>query len=467
MSQLGADPDELRGAAASMRRASSTLSQLAGGLDQRTRTTGWHGPDARRFRAEWDDRHRPALLTLARDCMRLAGELDRQAREQQRASLDLLAVTPTGPEREVRYTGSIELTVASLNAALQGELSFEDLDDGTVRVGFSRGAGIGLAGSIGGTVDVGIGSDSQVNLPTTGSQAEGKARVGALERHSWVVDRGEVRLLLAQLAVDQAHGLGGGSELMDPKFAETSVGPAGLAWVADKVADVVDGATELVTGHDPGLDDLVQQLTTIPAPERSERLVQLEAVASAGGAIGSLLGAGGNVAVNSTWRTGVGTTRDTTSVIAEFRGGASGAVGGSLLRRFGIYLPADAHTEVFQRFEYVEGPDGRDQVLLTSSTTVGSELEERTVRIDVDDDASATLGSGLREGIRRLARGDLDGATRSFAHLHELVVNADEVEVTERTADVTARNVRGKVKAGTGLTFGISARGRMVELEGR
>lgn len=467
MSQLGADPEGLREVAASMRSASTTLTQLATGIDRRTRATGWHGPDARRFHTEWDDRHRPSLLRLARDCDRHARALDAQLREQQRASQDLLPVTSAGPEREVRFSGSLEATVASVDVALQGDVSIEELGDGTVRLGFSRGAGIGVAGAVGSTVDVGIGSDAQSNLPATGRHAEVKARVGGVERHSWVVDEDDVPLLLAKLAADQAQGALGGIEIMDAKAGDTSVGPPGLSWVLDKAADVVDGATELVTGHDPGLDDLVARFTTIPAPERSEHLVQLELVGSAGGAVGGLLGAGGNAYATGTWRVGAGSTRDSTSLIAELRGNASAAVGGSLLRRFGVYLPVDANAELTQRFEYVNGPGGRDHVLITTSTTVGSELEERAVRIDLGEDAPAQVASGLRNAVERLTRGDPEGAARAFGFLHEVVFNADDVEITERTAEVTSKNVRGKAKVSAGLTFGISARGRMVEIEAR
>ena len=466
MSQLGADPEELREVAASMRAASSTLDRIAAGIGRRTRVTGWHGPDARRFDAEWDDRHRPALLRLARDCGRLAGTLEDQVRQQQRASRDLLAVTPAGPEREVRFSGSLEATVASVNVALQGELSFEELEDGQVRVGFSRGAGIGVAGSVGATVDVGIGSDAQSNLPTTGGHAEGKARVGAVERHSWVVDEDEVPWLLGKLAVDQAQGVAG-LEIMDPKLPDTSVGPFGLSWALRAGASLVDDAVELATPWETDLEEWAERLSSIPAPERSERLAQVEATVSAGGAIGSVLGAGGNVAAQGAWRAGVGSTRDTSSLIAEFRGNASGAVGGSLLRRFGVYLPADANAELLQRFEYVDGPGGEDHVLITTSTTVGADLEERTVRIDLGDDAPRMVSSGLRNGIERLTRGDLDGAVRSFGFLHEVVFDADEVEITERSAEVTSSNLRGRVKVGAGLSFGVSARGRMVEIEGR
>jgi uncharacterized protein YukE len=466
MSQLGADPEELRGAAASMRRASNTLDQLATGIDRRTRTTAWHGPDARRFRSEWDDRHRPALVRFARDCTHLAGELDRQAREQDRASLDLLAVERSGPDREVRFSGSLELTVASINAALQGELSFEELGDGRVRVGFTKGAGIGVAASVGGSVDFGFGSDAQANLPATGGHAEGKARIGVVERHSWVVEEDEVPWLLGKLAVDHAQGPGA-LELMDPKLPDTSVGPFGLSWALRTGADLIDETVELATPWESDLEGWAERLSTIPAPERTERLAQVEATVSAGGALGSLLGVGGNLAASGTWRAGAGTTRDTTSLIAEFRGNASGAVGGSLLRRFGLYLPADAHAEVFQRFEYVDGPEGQDQVLLTTSSTVGSELEERTVRIHLDDDAPRSVRSGLRNGIERLTRGDLDGAVQSLGVVHEVVFNADDVEITERSAEVSSSNVRGKANAGAGVSFGISARGRVVEIEGR
>ena len=467
MSQLGADLEELRELAASMRTASSTLEHVARGVDRHSHNTGWRGPDARRFHSEWDDRHRPALLRLARDCGHLAGSLDDQARQQQRASTDLLAVTPAGPEREVRFSGSLEATVASVNVALQGELSFEELEDGKVRVGFSRGAGVGVAGSIGATVDLGIGSDAQSNMPATGARAEGKARVGAVERHSWVVDEDEVPFLLAKLAAAQADDALGNFSAMDARAGDTSLGPLGLARALGTAADVVDGAARLLTGHDPGLDDLVDQFTTIPAPERSEHLAQLELTGNAGGAIGSLLGAGANVTATGTWRVGGGTTRDTTSVIAEFHGNASAAVGGSLLRRFGVYLPADANAEVSQRFEYVRGPRGEDHVLIETSTTVGSELEERTVRIDLGDEAPEQVRRGLRNAIDRLTKGDPQGAALSFAFLHEVAFNADDIEITERLADVTSSNLRGKASVGEVLSFGISARGRKVEIERR
>ena len=125
MTQLGADPDDLRGLARSLRSAAGRLDALSVELTRRTRTSGWQGPDAAAFDHRWRAQHQPALRATADGLGGMARRLDQQALEQLRASAGAgagpitdpggtgptgaAAWLPTLPRIEDRYLGNLEL----------------------------------------------------------------------------------------------------------------------------------------------------------------------------------------------------------------------------------------------------------------------------------------------------------------------------------------------------------------------
>lgn len=139
MGALGADAAALERLAGSMRTASRQLSEVALGLERRTRATGWTGPDAARFERDWALRHRPALLALAHRSAGLASSLDHQAAEQRRASASSgppappAPVPPTPrvrrpapvspfPRTEQRFSGGVGVKVGFVTAEFDGDL---------------------------------------------------------------------------------------------------------------------------------------------------------------------------------------------------------------------------------------------------------------------------------------------------------------------------------------------------------
>lgn len=86
MTMYGADIAALRSLAAQLDRAADQLDAHRTFLGNVVQQSPWHGPDADRFRGEWQGRHSPRVATSARLLRETAATVRQNADQQERAS---------------------------------------------------------------------------------------------------------------------------------------------------------------------------------------------------------------------------------------------------------------------------------------------------------------------------------------------------------------------------------------------
>ena len=305
MAQVGADPDDLRALARTLRSAAGQLDDLSIGLARRTRSAGWRGPDADAFESSWQSRHRPALHASSSGLSDLARRAERQAAEQVRASsasgslsaiplLERRTAPVTLPEprpaprnlaglhawprAEQRFAGTVELRVGPVTSAFVGGLTIAELTGGRRRVVLAETLAVGAGAGAGSSVEVGIGGPTAAGAPVSGTSADVGARAGLVHRRSWEVDEADLDGLLARLAVERAGG------------ATTATGDPLV-----RLGAAVDGVVERLTGDDPGWDGVAQLATGVPTPRSTESLTEVQLAGSVGVGLGSLAGLGGRL----------------------------------------------------------------------------------------------------------------------------------------------------------------------------
>lgn len=82
----GADVDQLRQASQGLEQAAEALERSAAAIATHVSRTDWHGPDADRFRGDWDGPHRRAVAVAVASLRGAATTLRRNADSQQLAS---------------------------------------------------------------------------------------------------------------------------------------------------------------------------------------------------------------------------------------------------------------------------------------------------------------------------------------------------------------------------------------------
>ncbi|MGE0214234.1 WXG100 family type VII secretion target [Mycolicibacterium sp.] len=97
MSLVGADIEELRNLVRIVNQAAERLENTAGEITGRLASTAWRGPDAERYRAQWQGES-VALIRSVVAALRTAGAtIERNAAEQEQASSGAGASLVTGP----------------------------------------------------------------------------------------------------------------------------------------------------------------------------------------------------------------------------------------------------------------------------------------------------------------------------------------------------------------------------------
>ncbi|MFM7069212.1 MAG: hypothetical protein ACKOYM_07100 [Actinomycetes bacterium] len=86
MPQLGLDPQQLGVLAKSLQRESGTIRTLARQLDGQLRAAWWQGPDADKFRSQWDGEHRTQLERVATSLDTAATAVTANVAQQTQAS---------------------------------------------------------------------------------------------------------------------------------------------------------------------------------------------------------------------------------------------------------------------------------------------------------------------------------------------------------------------------------------------
>lgn len=86
MEKYGADPEQLRSLSNTVARAADQLTQIASQISSQLSSTRWQGPDADRFRAQWNSSSMKSLRSTAQGLQTASAALQRNAQEQDEAS---------------------------------------------------------------------------------------------------------------------------------------------------------------------------------------------------------------------------------------------------------------------------------------------------------------------------------------------------------------------------------------------
>lgn len=450
MTQLGADPDHLRGLARSLRAAAGRLDALSIELARRLRLTDWRGPDAASFARQWHTAHRPALAAAAGSLTEAARRTEQQADEQERAS-DRSRTAATSPpiapaRREDRFQGAVDVRVGPVLATVSGEVTIHHLVGERRRVVLAQVVGAGAAVGVGSAVDVGLGGPAGVAGIASGGSADARARAGVVLRRSWELDAHQIDDLLARIAMEQAAGTA--LRVPDP---------------LERAAAVIDHAVGWITGTDPGLEAAARIATGVPEPGRTERLVEVEASGVAALGLGVVAGAGARAHGVSGLRVGRSTGPVGRSTVVEYHGAATGALTSSLVRRLGVSLPPDGHRGATVRIEL---PDSSGAGVAAPATIRISTVTDTTVHDVVAHVApggpSVGDGAWLAAAVAALERGDPAAAV---AHLGRCPPAPEQVAVVTRTGTVSGHTARAGAAAGAGVGAGVTLRGHGLRVD--
>jgi hypothetical protein len=453
MTQLGADPDHLRGLARSLRAAAGRLDTLSLELARRLRATDWRGPDAASFTRQWDSTHRPALTAAAGALTEVARRSEHHAEQQERASGDGPAapraapVTPVLaplPRREERFLGAIDVRVGPAVGTVTGELTVQHLEGDRRRVVLTQSGGAGAMLGAGSSVDVAVGGPAGAGGAGSGGSADGRATAGAVLRRSWELPADRVEDLLTRLALEQLAL--GTVRVPDPL---TRAG-----WLADEVI-------ERLTGDESSLEMVAALSAGVPTPARTERLAEVELTGAATLGVGSLLG--GRAAGVTGLRVGRSDGGAAPAWIVEYRGASTGALTGRLLRQLGISLPPDAHRSLSVRIEVPDPPgDAAPSTVLVRVGTVTDTTTRDLVALvelgETDTSSRAALGGA----VAALGRGDPGAA---LGALGELAPRPEHVTLAAEHGVLSGHTARAGATAGAGVGAGITVRGHVLEVD--
>jgi len=495
MAQVGADPDDLRALARTLRTAAGQLDDLSIGLARRTRSAGWRGPDAEAFELGWQSRHRPALHASSSGLTDLARRAERQAAEQVRASSADSPSTGAGPSRggssnaahparpvpggspspipllgphpahgprvglpgwprsEERFAGTVELRVGPVTTAFVGGLTIAELAGGRRRVVLAETLAVGAGAGVGSSAVVGIGGPTGAGATTSGTSADVHARAGLVHRRAWEVDETDLDDLLGRVAFE--HAGRAATATNDPLV---------------RLGAAVDHVAGWVTGEDPGWDALAQLTTGVPTPSSTESLTEVQLVGSVGIGLGSLAGPGGrlqgvtSLRVGTAEHRGVGRTDPTRSSVLEVQSSASGELSSTLLRRLGVSLPNNLHSEVLVRLEVPEARSGPlpPHVLVRLSAGDGATTDDVIARVTMGGPDPEHSVNELRRAVDGLGRGDVAGALRQLSQIEPKVAG---VEVNAATGTLSGGSARAGMTTGAGIGGGVSVRGSVVHVE--
>lgn len=86
MAVYGADVEQLEQLARKFDAESQSIKQAISTVANQMGNTWWQGPDANKFRQEWESTHRAALSRIAESLQQVARQVKQQASEQRRVS---------------------------------------------------------------------------------------------------------------------------------------------------------------------------------------------------------------------------------------------------------------------------------------------------------------------------------------------------------------------------------------------
>lgn len=411
MGELGADPEELRDLAATMRAESKRIEASIKRVTGSVRGSSWRGRDAERFGGTWN-RYMLVIRSATGRLEDAAEDLERNAVEQLRASEPAARLDPTDPVQpgveptvdtsSLRYpesgmglppTSSMESTGRD-----PGPPPFGDplpLQTESWEIGGALAAGLGVSGtarltveelpggrsvvwledidaataSAGVSVDVGVADGPGLELG-----ADAGSELAVHTRDAWYVDSDDVPGLLGRLGLRELIGAG----TLSPGVPD----PPGRG-----LGNVLEGVSDFL-----GFG--------VPKPAVSERLVTLGGTAGVSAAVGiPLLGASGAVAE----AVGIRERGGNLALVVGASGGYStkfpggGPTGGESIE---LEIPVD-------------GRDAGHMVITTTEKVDGGETMERAVyRFDGDEAARH-----IQDAARAVGSGDVESAGDALAAL--------------------------------------------------
>jgi hypothetical protein len=386
MAEIGADPDQLDSLAAEVDRVATSLGSSGGRLDRALAAAPWWGPDARRFRADWQAQ-RGSLRSAADSLHGAARALLAEAAGQRAASesTDGRLPEPVQPKRSERWQLGFG-GGAGIDAELRGELTIDDLPGPTSRVTLELDAAAGASAGAGGGVELhgvdAIGSEGRADV---------EASVVSSSSATWVV------------ADDEAPG-----------FAR--------ARAAEAAIDLVPGMATARSGIQAVLG------RTPPPPESRTALLGVALGATASGALGPLAG---RLNDTSTAQVGVRRRGDGTSLVLHLEGTGAARLPGLL---FGESAPHTGSMAIDADIEVFPAHDGTRTVVITTTSLQGDEAVRATSRITLDDAAAGTV---LEDTWEHLRRGDLDRAVEQMGDLDGAVKSVQVSAVSGQATGAT------------------------------
>jgi len=86
MAQLGLDPEQMEALASKMTNEATTISDIATTITSQVNSTWWQGPDAERFKGEWEGTHSTALRNAAEALEQVSQVVRSEAQQQRQVS---------------------------------------------------------------------------------------------------------------------------------------------------------------------------------------------------------------------------------------------------------------------------------------------------------------------------------------------------------------------------------------------
>ncbi len=227
MTELGADPADLRELANDLRHARRQLLDSQRTVTRMVLATTWDGRDATRFRREWSG-HTRSFRLLGDDLLEAAAEASRNAEEQERVSnvgsTDLAnnavgaadPAAPTHPEvGRPPHGDPLPLRTESWTLGAQAAAAFGLATGSALTITDLPGnhTTVTIEDSVSGSVSVGLGAEAgSADAVSVEVEAQAGAAVTLTQRRRWQVDDADVGGFLMKLGlaegIDRAPILG-------------------------------------------------------------------------------------------------------------------------------------------------------------------------------------------------------------------------------------------------------------------
>jgi uncharacterized protein YukE len=394
--RIGADPEQLESLAAELGRFADAFQSGGGRIDRSIQDASWWGPDARRFRSQWQA-GRGALRSAADSLQAAARQLRSDAAQQRSASEGALGglIGKVHPLNTDRWTLEAAAGVG-IGAAFEGELIIDDLPGPqsrvTITVDHSLGGGLGLGG---------------------GTEIHGEGSLGA---------EGHVDVDGAVVGTSSSTWLVPDEEALD--FGRARAAEAAVDQVP--VLSAIRPAVQSLTGH------------PTPPPATTTELVGVSWAVTAAGTLGT---GSGDAGETNTAQIGRRRRGETVTQVLHLQGSGAATIPGLL---FGGGAPRSDGYAIDSEIELFPAKGDKRTILITTTSVDGDEAVRVVSRAVVDQ---STAGAALDHAWRQLGLGDLTGALDTLGDLPEAI---ESVEMSTIAGEVHSDTWGAGTTAGDG-----------------